>query len=151
MARRWRGESFCMDSHSWRWNSEFSTCPSTGSASFAKPSHHASSGSKPAGSRRADLRAVFNAATDYEKANKFDKAAEAYELLVASYLYSDKSKDAMFNLGLCYEKLGKLDKSLYDELVRIPGAFRATHMYIVGASGAGKSSLMKNLIIQDIS
>jgi len=52
-------------------------------------------------------------------------------------------------LGYSLE-LGKVDKSLYDELVRIPGAFRATHMYIVGASGAGKSSLMKNLIIQDI-
>jgi len=47
-------------------------------------------------------------------------------------------------------ELGKIDKSLYDELIRIPGAYRATHMYIVGASGAGKSSLMKNLIIQDI-
>ena len=32
----------------------------------------------------------------------------------------------------------------------IPGDYRTTHMYVVGASGSGKSSLLKNLIAQDI-
>jgi len=54
--------------------------------------------------------ALFNAALDFEKANKYDKAAEAYELLITSYPESDKTKDALFNLGLCYEKLGNMDK-----------------------------------------
>jgi hypothetical protein len=52
-------------------------------------------------------------------------------------------------LGYSLE-LGKIDKSIYEEIVKIPGTLRSTHMYIVGASGAGKSSLMKNLLIQDI-
>lgn len=32
----------------------------------------------------------------------------------------------------------------------VPGDYRTTHMYVVGASGSGKSSLLKNLIAQDI-
>ena len=47
-------------------------------------------------------------------------------------------------------EIGKIENSMYDETIRLPGSLRSTHMYIVGASGAGKSSLMKNLLIQDI-
>lgn len=32
----------------------------------------------------------------------------------------------------------------------VPGDLRSTHMYVIGASGSGKSSLLLNLIIQDI-
>ncbi len=46
--------------------------------------------------------------------------------------------------------LGKTERSGFSELVRMPGDYRTTHMYVIGASGSGKSSLLKNLIIQDI-
>jgi hypothetical protein len=32
----------------------------------------------------------------------------------------------------------------------VPGDFRTTHMYVIGGSGVGKSSLLKNLILQDL-
>lgn len=47
-------------------------------------------------------------------------------------------------------ELGKTENNMFDETVTIPGSLRSTHMYIVGASGTGKSSLMKNLLIQDV-
>ena len=47
-------------------------------------------------------------------------------------------------------EIGKIENSMYDETIRLPGSLRSTHIYMVGASGAGKSSLMKNLLIQDI-
>jgi hypothetical protein len=46
--------------------------------------------------------------------------------------------------------IGQTESSGYSEVLRLPGSFRSTHMYVVGASGSGKSSLLKNLIIQDI-
>ena len=33
-----------------------------------------------------------------------------YELIVSDYPKSPKAKDALFNVGFCYEKLGKLDR-----------------------------------------
>jgi hypothetical protein len=47
-------------------------------------------------------------------------------------------------------EIGKIEDNLFDEMMRIPGSMRSTHMYIVGASGTGKSSLLKNLLIQDM-
>ena len=47
-------------------------------------------------------------------------------------------------------ELGKVENNLFEEMMRIPGSMRSTHMYIVGASGTGKSSLLKNLLIQDV-
>jgi type IV secretory pathway TraG/TraD family ATPase VirD4 len=46
--------------------------------------------------------------------------------------------------------LGKTERSGFADIVRMPGDYRTTHMYVIGASGSGKSSLLKNLIIQDI-
>lgn len=39
--------------------------------------------------------------------------------------------------------------AMTDKLV-LPGEYRPTHIYVVGASGSGKSSLLKNLLIQDL-
>jgi hypothetical protein len=47
-------------------------------------------------------------------------------------------------------EIGKVENNLFEEMMRIPGSMRSTHMYIVGASGTGKSSLLKNLLIQDV-
>jgi len=47
-------------------------------------------------------------------------------------------------------EIGKVENNLFEEIMRIPGSMRSTHMYIVGASGTGKSSLLKNLLIQDV-
>jgi TraM recognition site of TraD and TraG len=46
--------------------------------------------------------------------------------------------------------LGATESSGYSQPLVIPGDYRTTHMYVVGASGAGKSSLLKNLILQDL-
>lgn len=46
--------------------------------------------------------------------------------------------------------LGTIERSKLTDIVRVPGDYRTTHMYVIGASGSGKSSLLKNLIIQDI-
>ncbi len=46
--------------------------------------------------------------------------------------------------------IGMTESTYYHDVLRLPGKFRSTHMYVVGASGSGKSSLLKNLIIQDI-
>jgi hypothetical protein len=51
------------------------------------------------------------------------------------------------NYGL---EIGKIEGNNFVDTLRIPGALRSTHIYMVGASGAGKSSLLKNLLIQDI-
>lgn len=46
--------------------------------------------------------------------------------------------------------LGLTDSSAYSTPLVVPGDYRTTHMYVVGASGSGKSGLLKNLIGQDI-
>ncbi len=46
--------------------------------------------------------------------------------------------------------LGLTESSNYSDPFVVPGDYRTTHMYVVGASGSGKSSLLKNLISQDI-
>jgi len=46
--------------------------------------------------------------------------------------------------------LGMTELSGYSQSMVVPGDYRTTHTYIIGASGSGKSSLLKNLIIQDI-
>ena len=46
--------------------------------------------------------------------------------------------------------LGLTESSGYGNPLVVPGDYRATHMYVVGATGSGKSSLLKNLIAQDI-
>lgn len=46
--------------------------------------------------------------------------------------------------------LGVTESSGYTQAMTVPGDYRTTHMYVVGASGAGKSSLLKNLILQDL-
>jgi type IV secretory pathway TraG/TraD family ATPase VirD4 len=46
--------------------------------------------------------------------------------------------------------LGLTDSSRYSDPFIVPGDYRTTHMYVVGASGSGKSGLLKNLIAQDI-
>lgn len=46
--------------------------------------------------------------------------------------------------------LGLTDSSAYSTPLVVPGDYRTTHMYVVGASGSGKSGLLKNLIAQDI-
>jgi type IV secretory pathway TraG/TraD family ATPase VirD4 len=48
-------------------------------------------------------------------------------------------------------EIGVSESSGYTQRLVLPGDYRPTHMYIVGASGSGKSSLLKNLLIQDIS
>jgi hypothetical protein len=47
-------------------------------------------------------------------------------------------------------ELGESSDTLTEEIIKIPGSLRGTHMYVVGASGTGKSSLLKNLLIQDV-
>ena len=46
--------------------------------------------------------------------------------------------------------IGDTKSSGFANTLMLPGDFRSTHMYVVGASGAGKSSLLKNFIVQDI-
>jgi hypothetical protein len=46
--------------------------------------------------------------------------------------------------------LGSTEGSGHSQPMVVPGDYRSTHMYVVGASGAGKSSLLKNLILQDL-
>lgn len=46
--------------------------------------------------------------------------------------------------------LGSTEASGHSQPMVVPGDYRSTHMYVVGASGAGKSSLLKNLILQDL-
>lgn len=46
--------------------------------------------------------------------------------------------------------IGDTKSSGFSNTLMLPGDFRSTHMYVVGASGAGKSSLLKNFIVQDI-
>jgi hypothetical protein len=46
--------------------------------------------------------------------------------------------------------LGLTESSGFANPFIVPGDYRTTHMYVVGASGSGKSSLLKNLIAQDI-
>jgi len=50
----------------------------------------------------------------------------------------------------CSLTLGLTESSGYSQPFVVPGDYRTTHMYVVGASGSGKSSLLKNLIHQDI-
>ena len=47
-------------------------------------------------------------------------------------------------------EVGKSSNMMFDEVLQVPSKFRSTHMYIVGASGSGKSSLMKNFLVQDV-
>src|SRR3989344_4831285 len=47
-------------------------------------------------------------------------------------------------------EIGKTDAGGFGQTVVIPGDYRPTHMYVVGASGSGKSSLLKNFLVQDI-
>src|SRR5690606_37475341 len=46
--------------------------------------------------------------------------------------------------------LGSTGSSGHSQPMVVPGDYRTTHMYVVGATGAGKSSLLKNLILQDL-
>jgi hypothetical protein len=46
--------------------------------------------------------------------------------------------------------LGLTEGSGYAQPLVVPGDFRTTHMYVIGGSGVGKSSLLKNLILQDL-
>ena len=46
--------------------------------------------------------------------------------------------------------IGDTKSSGFANTLMLPGDFRSTHMYVVGASGAGKSSLLMNFIVQDI-
>ncbi len=47
-------------------------------------------------------------------------------------------------------EVGKSSNMMFDEILQVPSKYRSTHMYIVGASGSGKSSLMKNFLVQDV-
>jgi len=47
-------------------------------------------------------------------------------------------------------EIGKTESSGFSQVLSLPGDYRPTHMYVVGASGSGKSSLLKNFLIQDI-
>ncbi|MBU1023755.1 hypothetical protein KKB99_05665, partial [bacterium] len=44
------------------------------------------------------------------------------------------------NYGL---DIGSVEGNIYQDKMRIPGTLRSTHIYMVGASGAGKSSLLR--------
>jgi hypothetical protein len=46
--------------------------------------------------------------------------------------------------------LGKVSAGCYETNVRIPQSDRSRHMYILGATGTGKSTLLYNMIKQDI-
>ncbi|MBU1023418.1 type IV secretion system DNA-binding domain-containing protein [bacterium] len=48
-------------------------------------------------------------------------------------------------------EIGKFGEDIESDVLQLPGRYRTTHMYVVGASGSGKSSLLMNFIIQDIS
>ncbi len=47
-------------------------------------------------------------------------------------------------------EVGKSSNTLFEDILQIPGKYRSTHMYIVGASGSGKTSLLKNFLVQDV-
>lgn len=47
-------------------------------------------------------------------------------------------------------EVGKSSNMMFEEVLEVPSKYRSTHMYIVGASGSGKSSLMKNFLVQDV-
>ncbi len=48
-------------------------------------------------------------------------------------------------------EVGRFSEDIQSDVLVLPGKYRPTHMYVVGASGSGKSSLLMNFIIQDIS
>jgi len=47
-------------------------------------------------------------------------------------------------------EIGKTSNVLIDGVLQVPSKYRSTHMYIVGASGSGKTSLLKNFLVQDV-
>ena len=61
---------------------------------------------------------------------------------------ANHSSDELF--GQYSLVLGSTEASGHSQPMVVPGDYRSTHMYVVGASGAGKSSLLKNLILQDL-
>jgi len=46
--------------------------------------------------------------------------------------------------------VGRLGKFSFFPLYRLPAKSRATHLYVIGLSGKGKSKFLQNLIVQDV-
>lgn len=80
----------------------------------------------------------------------FLRMKDMYQEIARQQLWelSQKVPDEIY--GRHQLDVGVSESSSYQQVLTIPGEYRPTHMYVVGASGSGKSSLLKNLIIQDI-
>jgi len=80
----------------------------------------------------------------------FIKVKERLKLTTAQNMY-DLGQQPVDDKYLGYNlELGQSSDTITEEILKIPGSLRSTHMYVVGASGTGKSSLLKNLLIQDV-
>src|SRR5258708_35012334 len=66
------------------------------------------------------------------------------------------SKRAMFSLPILPLRrsgdliLGRLGRFDFSPLYRLPIKFRASHLYVVGLSGLGKSKFLEHCLFQDI-
>ena len=82
--------------------------------------------------------------TGFNKVRDLANAANAESL----WILDNHTPDELY--GEYSLAIGDTKSSGFSNTLMLPGDFRSTHMYVVGASGAGKSSLLKNFIVQDI-